>query len=99
MPVSAGGPRCAEGKIVCLQIRILSALINFAKFRLDKMDQIDQYEEMRHSLTPDQFGDTVSCSEPISIIGFIIAMLMLKVLNWVNSIPYLIWQESFFLIY
>ena len=29
-----------------LQVRILSAVINFAKFRLDKMDQIDQYEEM-----------------------------------------------------
>merc|ERR1712153_48263 len=27
-------------------IRILSAIINFAKFRIDKMDQIDQYEDM-----------------------------------------------------
>ena len=27
------------------QIRILSAIINFAKFRLDKMDQIEEFEE------------------------------------------------------
>jgi len=35
-------------------VRILSAVINFAKFRLDKMDQIDQYEEMLETQLEDR---------------------------------------------
>merc|ERR1712166_1702409 len=35
-------------------IRILSAVINFAKFRLDKMDQIEEFEEQLENLLEDR---------------------------------------------
>ena len=42
-----------------------------------------------------EFGN-IDVLEIQDIIGFIIAMLVLKLLRWVDDLPYLIWQVTFF---
>jgi hypothetical protein len=55
-------------------------------------ETIVAYEQLRESLFLGQFGET-SCSGLQNICGFIIAMLVLKLLKWLNDIPYLLWQD------
>jgi len=52
---------------------------------------ISEYEQLRIDLAAEQFGD-VCMQELQDIIGFIIAMITLKLKRWVDDLPYLIWQ-------
>ena len=60
--------------------------------RLD--ETIRQYENMRNELTVGRFGD-ISCHDLENVVGFIIAMIVVKLRKWANDIPYLIWQVVF----
>ena len=62
-------------------------------------ETIAAYDTMRRNGSLDRFGEYVDVHEIIDIIGFIIAMLVLKLQRWVDDLPYLIWQVTvYFLI-
>jgi len=66
-----------------------------AKTIAARVDQcIDEYEHLRDELPADKFG-AIAHADIHSVIGFIIAMLVLKLRTWLNTIPYLIWQDVF----
>ena len=45
----------------------------------------------------DEFGEVFDVAEVLDIIGFIIALLVLKLQRWVDDLPYLIWQVAVYL--
>ena len=58
---------------------------------------ISEYEDMRRNLGREEWLDCCDCevisaSEVYSILGFIIAMLNLKMLKWMRDLPYFIWE-------
>ena len=57
-------------------------------------ETIAAYDAMRTNGSLDRFGEYVDVHEIIDIIGFIIAMLVLKLQRWVDDLPYLIWQVT-----
>jgi hypothetical protein len=58
---------------------------------------VSLYEELRTFGALNPHGD-MDVPEAHNIIGFVIAMLNFKLIDWVDDIPYLIWQVLFFII-
>jgi len=57
-------------------------------------ETIASYENMRSNGSLDAFDEYVDVTEILDIIGFIVAMLVLKLQRWVDDLPYLIWQVT-----
>jgi len=60
-------------------------------------ETIELYENMRSNGSMDEFGEVFDVAEVLDIIGFIIALLVLKLQRWVDDLPYLIWQVAVYL--
>ena len=65
----------------------------------DKLGEtVSLYEELRNFGALNPNGDNgIDIPEVHDIIGFIISMLYFKLIDWVDDLPYLIWQVPFFI--
>ena len=69
--------------------------LNCAGFSRKLGETIEWYENIRSNGSLEEFGN-IDVLEIQDIIGFIIAMLVLKLKGWVDDLPYLIWQVVIF---